>query len=313
MFHRRFRRYINAVVVVVVAYVESMVDRCDGRTCTVVTTGDPDTYRCAVHGLHACGAHRCTARYVGTDAQVCCRITGRTFHAMMASHPYQAVEHGTDVADTTCCPVAAVRRPTVRRPVRSPFVPSKRAACHSIAKTMVFELLFGPRRLAWCRALQRAATDRARRALHRFERQWRRRPSVDEATRLVHDALASGPVIPTAPMDRDAWTNVHVRLVMDVWDAMGQTPYAQAHAAHIRFLDCALGCTYLLPQGLAFDGHCFVPHKPSVGSWLPPAAVVDRLGFRVKDVTVGKNHIVKAFRSSVRPSTTERPRTDGRP
>lgn len=273
---------------------------CDGRTCVVVP-GPRETYTCAVHGVHECGATRCNARYVGTDGQVVCQVTGRTFHAMWSVHPYRAVERGATVGRSYGNAAVGRRRtrPRARRPPRNPFDPTKRATQRAIAHEMVFELLYGRRRTALAATYRRQATDRARRSVARFARRHGgREPTPAERNLTMLASVINGPMLPTVSVDHTLWETT-VTVIMKVWSAMANTPYARAHSACIHFPVCVLGCVYLLRDGLAFAGRTFVPQHAEVARLLPPVAALHRVGFRVKDVTMGKNHIVKACRSSV--------------
>lgn len=284
---------------------------CSGRTCTVhVDADDPDLFWCPTHGAHRCGRGRCTARCVGTDAQVACRITGRVFHAMIARHPHRAVEHTVDLGGDDDAWTASSRRRRTRRTrattatgKRSPFDRAKRDGQKAIARAMIYELLFGSRRATMVAKHHHQTSDRVRLAVARFARVHARKPSPTEAETIVRSALVGGPRVRRVPMDRSLWAR-GVDAVLRVWDAMARTPYARAEWAHIHFPVCALGCVYLLRQGLAFGGHQFVPRDRALARFLPAPADVHRLGFRVKDVTTGKNHITKAFRSSMATRST---------
>ena len=265
-------------------------------SCVGVVRVHDDTYRCPTHGTHRCGA-KCSARYVGTDGQVCCRVTGRTFHAMLALHPYKPVEHGCELrrplprTARTRVPSRSTAAHPSSTSLPAPFHPTKEAAHKAVARTLIVSLLYGRRRTALARMLARRAQRRIRHAVAQV--------SASQAKHAVAWELAHTlPLLPCPALDP---TVVHQALeaVWKVWTTMATTPYVRQPKVHVRFPPCVLGCMYLFrAPGVVVGSQRYVPVLPRVAALLPPIAELHRLGLRVRDVTCGKNHIVKACRSA---------------
>ena len=234
-----------------------------------------DHYRCLDHGgrLHVCGA-ACTHRIVGDDAQVQCVLTGRSLRSAIAAHPHIAVARGTAMNVRAPPPAAEedpVLRPLETHPGRRPrkatrlalVPPRPREVCYGC----VYALLYGAARARLARELKMPVV-----------------PGGDpaRASQVSDDVLA-------------------------VWDYFVALPYCAEPPTSardlVRFDDIVLGCLYLMRTGglaWAADGDArlapLASANPLLASMLPPIAKLDRLGFRVRRVTVGKNHLTRALR-----------------
>lgn len=253
-----------------------------------------DTYRCTVHGTtHECGA-ACTRRYVGADAQVQCELTARVFAAAVASHDFVPVERGASVRRRG----KSVAANKVRQRGCAAL---STAAVVAVCEEVVHNLFYG-----WPRAM--LAREQKQRLLARVKAEFLRGVGGDVAAasrgavracvrRIVHIVREHAPVR-TARVDHAVVRRV-AREVAGVWEKMVKTPYCGSDQCAMRIEDVVLGCCYLMKEGLRSpDGPVWVPRSSVVAALLPPISAVGKMGFRVKQITVGKNEVFKAFRSA---------------
>lgn len=257
-----------------------------------------DTYRCTQHGsVHACGT-ACARRFVGADAQVQCELTGRVFAAAMASHDFVAVERGAAVGKKP--PKTKRAKSRRRRTVSRPAAATSHAVVAGVCEQVVHALFYG-----WPRAL--LAREQKQRLLARVKAEFLRGVGTDvaNAPRAVVDACVRRIVaivrdhapLRTSRTDRAVVCRV-AREIEKVWTEMGKTPYGRSERCSMRLEDVVLGCCYIMKEGLiSEDGKELVPRSEVVAALLPPIPAVRKIGFRVKQITIGKNEVFRAFRS----------------
>lgn len=234
-----------------------------------------------------CG-EMCDARYVGNEGQLCCKITGRVLASMLAPHPTMPVMR-VDV-----CTVATPRR---RRRRRRGGDASREQRRSSACRRIVRELLFGFKRAILAKQRKSAMMRNIRRDVQRAQEKGGGKCDEKTAREIVaHHAKACN-VIARLAYDEKTLEEIS-GAVLRVDTRARTSPYYHAHPTTIHFGDVVLGCCYLMQQGLAYDGQCFVPKLTCLVDMLPRINDLGALGFRVRQVTIGKNHLMKAFRST---------------
>ena len=219
---------------------------------------------------------------------------------MIALHPHDTVERGMSInlaCGSSSRGTTRRCRPAKRKRLLRPAGGGRSELCRSY----VFDLLYGPRRVALARKLH-TRVDRIAKCAARKHTAKHGPSRVQEVVRDVlvqYDHLR----LPVEKGDASRTAKI-VAEVMAVWKSLVDSPYYRSSVPtgrkHIRFGDVVLGILYIMRGGGLCD---FVPGNLYLSHMLPDIAHVGEIGFRVKRVTVGKNHVLSAFRSLPRTET----------
>ena len=242
-----------------------------------------DVYTCHKHGQrHHCGA-TCNRRYVGRDAQVTCEVTGRVFCSMLAANPHVAVAHGASVG--------VGNRSAAPKSVRRTREPTRQLAWQ--CRAILTELLYG-----WKRKIlaQRRKQQVLRQITRQLARQRGGRVAKDVAAATVLQCTVHSGLLQVVEMDEPILKKL-IKIIVGVCTSVRDAAYYIAHQNSIHTGDMIIGCCYLMQHGVSYNNIHFVPASDYLCRTLPRASDIRHLGFRVRQVTTGKNHLMCCFRS----------------
>jgi len=274
---------------------------CTPATCRFAVKDD--AHWCKVHQrMHHCGA-RCTQRYVGEEAQVHCKVTGRVLCAALSSHPFQRVETGVNIdhrdggGAEEAGPFPYNKRRRARR------TGHRKRGCgdmwHRQCIDIITNLLYG--------ALRDKLIERRTRAVKIAVKRQARKMKVPCKQRHVASLVAEirnqTKVLVRLSHDPERVQRV-TSATLRVWHTACGSRYFQKHIKSIKFSHFVLGCLYIMQRGYGDD---YVPTIAGLATDLPPISDIHHLGFQIKHVTIGKNHIYRAFKSELGSRGTPHP------
>jgi len=264
---------------------------CTPATCRFAVKDD--AHWCKVHQrMHHCGA-RCTQRYVGEEAQVHCKVTGRVLCAALSSHPFRRVETGVDVDHQGTAAAAAAVPAFYNKRRRARRTGHRKRGCgdtrHRVCGDIVTRLLYGSLR----DKLVERQTQAVKTAVKKRAKKMKVPCKHRHVASLVAEIRNQNKVLARLPIDRERVQRVASE-VLRVWHTVCGSRYFQKHTKSIKFSHFVLGCLYVMQRGYGDD---YVPAVDGLVADLPAVSDIQHLGFRVKHVTIGKNHIYCAFKS----------------
>jgi hypothetical protein len=245
-----------------------------------------DVFTCIEHNtVHICG-DRCSERFVNKDTNSTCKISGRCFHQMIATHPFERIAKFVDVDQAP-----PLSKTTARRS-RNPFLKTGEEL-RQISSNIIHRLLFGHRRNTLARQRMDTIKLDVEKAIALRQRKKRAmtKPEIDS---LVSYHLQECHIVPIKASDMDK-VQYFSKIVLDAWSAMAKSAYGKQNRAHIHFQAHVLGCLYLLPYGIKKNGVIYLPQEDYLLSMLPPINDIRKIGFPTKEVTLGKNHLLKCY------------------
>ena len=244
-----------------------------------------ERYYCAQHNLtHICN-DQCDQRFVNHDCTSTCKISGRCFNQIIASHPFERVQSFVDV-------VPHVNLPPPRRKRRNPFK-QHLADARRTASDIIETLLYGRRRNELIRTRLSNIKKKFNATLKRLQRK-QNALTQRRKQRLLAAYLEESHVVPIKHKDEQRILD-YTDKVIEQWVKLSKTEYGHAHRSHLHLPAHVLGCLYLMQYGIEENG---IEQDDYLLAMLPPIHDLRKLGFRTKDVTRGKNHLLGSFTHS---------------
>ena len=254
-----------------------------------------DKYWCAEHqAMHNCGAD-CTARFVGDEAQVHCKITGRVLGAFRALHPHHAVEHGVDLCneEDKSKLLLVSKVPAHNTPLASV------SKCRQIISTLLYSSARGMLSKRRESNMHAGIVREIGRRRKKMKKKKLKRVEIENIIREVNSQIHHICILKY----NEARVNELTVNVMRVWRTLIKTPYFSNKEKIIRFDHVVIGLLYAMKKGWPPLFDCDEQLKCE----LPRATDIGKLGLKVRSVTIGKNHVFRAckFITSHQPPARE--------
>ena len=271
---------------------------CSALKGCVYTEVEKETYVCNGTGtVHLCGS-ACKERYVNRDSTISCKISGQCFDQMIQCHPFARVKKMVDVVDYT----PKKKQKTTRK--RDPFKSKQRDKYYSLASSIVRNLLFSENRRKILEEREKVIKKEVTKKCVKYKREcqkYGKEPQEKHLKQIYRAQLKNRRIVDILEEDPEMTTK-YADQIVKLWYFMGKTPYAITNRSRLHFKEHVLGTLYLLQYGVRFETQEILKQDLFLYQQLPPIHDIKAYNLDKKEITMGKNTIMRCLRSQECPS-----------